>query len=243
MTRPLLSAITVLSLLAIAPERSSANDIVDFLRALSGPPQIPHQYHGYDHELRQQAARPERFRYDSRFNPRTNQFVERQRVSGRFGGYPTIPTRTNSSFTIGFGQSPTSCQLQQLRPQPLAPVPPQHVQPLLQPPPAPGSFGHLPHQLGEIVTCQVPLATCVEVRQACRIAPNAVPIVVAVRDPHIGRFRKCVEQLAYVEVCVPPCPVRRVKISPCRTRVRLDYGRYAVNILSRNGRIIVDYDG
>lgn len=236
MIRTLLTSAALCSILTLAPTNSRANDIVDFLRAISGPAQIPHEYNDHAHDLRHQIAASDRYRYNSRFNPRTNHFVERQRFSGHRAPSPLSIGRTNASFSVSFGQP--SCGIQP----PIAP-PPAVFQPVLPPPPAPGSFGHLPHQLGEVVACQVPLATCVEVRQACRIAPNAVPIIVAVRDPHLGRFRTCVEQLAYVEVCVPQCPVRKVKVSPCRTRVRLDYGRYAVNILSRNGRIIVDYDG
>ncbi|MEQ9409703.1 MAG: hypothetical protein RIK87_18350 [Fuerstiella sp.] len=109
-------------------------------------------------------------------------------------------------------------------------------------PPVPGSFAHLPHQIGSFVTCPVPLETCVRVRDQHRIAPNAIPAVIAVRDPHLGRFGRCVEQIAYVEVLVPPCPVQRVRLSPCKTKLRLDYGRYAIDIVSRNDVIDIDYD-
>ena len=82
------------------------------------------------------------------------------------------------------------------------------------------------------------------VRDACKIAPGAIPVVVAVRDPHLGRFGSCdcVEQLAYVEILAPPCPVQSLRVSPCKTRIRIDYGRYEVTIVSRNGTIDIDYD-
>ena len=99
------------------------------------------------------------------------------------------------------------------------------------------------HQLGDIITCPVPLATCVRVEDAHRIAPNAVPVIVAVRDPHLPPHHTgCQEQLVYVEVFVPPCPLRRLTVSPCRTRIKMDFGHHEVDLCSRNGLIVVDYD-
>ncbi len=105
----------------------------------------------------------------------------------------------------------------------------------------PGYSGGYSHQMGQIVDCQVPLATCVRVEDAFNIAPNAVPVIVAVRDPQ-SCSHGCREQLVYIQVYVPPCPPRCVNVSPCRTRVTMDYGRYQVDIKSGNGLIVVDYD-
>lgn len=120
-------------------------------------------------------------------------------------------------------------------------------QPLIVPPApsAPVYPGGLPipHQLGEIVTCPVRLETCVRIEDAHKIAPNAVPVVVAVRDPHLPPHHTgCATGIVYVEVCVPPCPMRSLKISPCRTRIRMDFGDYEVDIRSTRDQIVVDYD-
>jgi hypothetical protein len=98
--------------------------------------------------------------------------------------------------------------------------------------------------LGDVVICPVRLETCVRIKDADEVAPWAVPVVVVVRDPHLSRFGSCdcIERLVYVEVLVPPCPIQRMRVSPCKTKIRLDYGRYEVDIVSRGGVIEVDYD-
>ena len=60
---------------------------------------------------------------------------------------------------------------------------------------APSSIGALPHELGAIVTCSVPLESHVRVRNADEIAPHAQPVIVAVRDPHLAAWGShgCVE--------------------------------------------------
>lgn len=118
-----------------------------------------------------------------------------------------------------------------------------HPQPVLYPP-APSTFGALPHELGEVVTCDVPLAAHVRVRNADEIAPGAYPIVVAVRSPHLAPWGSpgCVESLAYVQVFAPPIPLRELSVSPCRTRIVLDYGKWEIRIRSRDGLIEVEYD-
>lgn len=98
-----------------------------------------------------------------------------------------------------------------------------------------------PFQLGQFIDCQVPLATCVQVEDECNIALNAVPVVVAVRDPNMC-VHETIERLVYVQIFVPQCRLRDLQVSPCRTRVSLDYGRYEVDIKSGNGVIVVDYD-
>ena len=105
-------------------------------------------------------------------------------------------------------------------------------------------IGALPHELGVIVTCSVPLESHVRVRNADEIAPHAQPVIVAVRDPHLAAWGShgCVEQLAYIQVFAPPVPLREMKVSPCRTRIDLDYGDWEIKILSRNGVVEVEYD-
>ncbi len=99
----------------------------------------------------------------------------------------------------------------------------------------------LPHQIGEIVDCRVLLATSVRIEDECNIAPNAVPVVVAVRDPTMCAH-EALERLVYVQILVPRCPLRGLAISPCRTRITMDYCHYQVDIKSRDGVIVVDYD-
>ncbi len=99
----------------------------------------------------------------------------------------------------------------------------------------------LPHEIGQIVDCQVPLATRVLVEDECNIAPDAVPAVIAVRDPSMCAHESH-ERLVYVQVFVPPCPLRSLTVSPCRTGIRMDFCDYGVDIKSKNGVIIVDYD-
>ncbi len=78
------------------------------------------------------------------------------------------------------------------------------------------------------------------------IAPCAVPMIVAVRDPCASRDPcsacgppKCV----LVEICVPPCGCPKICTKHDGAKVRYDYGRYAVNITSKHGLIVVNYDG
>jgi hypothetical protein len=78
------------------------------------------------------------------------------------------------------------------------------------------------------------------------IAPCAVPMVVAVRDPCAKRDPCCAcgpPSCVLVEICVPPCGCPKVCTKHDGAKVRYDYGRYAVNITSRHGVIVVDYDG
>jgi len=105
-------------------------------------------------------------------------------------------------------------------------------------------IGGLSHQLGEIVTCNVPLESHVRVRNAHEIAPGAQPITVAIRNPHLPAWGShgCVEQLAYVQVFAPPCPLRSMTVSPCHTIVVLDYGDWEITLRSSNGVIEVEYD-
>ncbi len=78
------------------------------------------------------------------------------------------------------------------------------------------------------------------------IAPCAVPMVIAVRDPCAKRD-PCATcgppPCVLVEICVPPGCSPKVCTKHDGAKVRYDYGRYAVNITSKHGVIWVDYDG
>jgi hypothetical protein len=89
------------------------------------------------------------------------------------------------------------------------------------------------------------LYPCVKYKDRHHIAPCAVPMCVAVRDPCTPRDHcgcngppKCV----LVEICVPPCGCPKITCRHDGTKVRYDYGNYAVNITSRHGVIVVHYD-
>lgn len=165
----------------------------------------------------------------------------------------TRPSRGRISFQVstgggmnsGFGGPiyyPASQELQELPPvQELAPVPSYPIGPVYPPihqnPPVIAA----PHQIGEIVTCHVPLATCVRVEDVRNIAPDAIPVIVAVRDPNMCAH-DTIERIVFVQVFVPPCSMSGIRISPCRTRVTMCFHQYEVDIKSANGMIVVDYD-
>jgi hypothetical protein len=146
---------------------------------------------------------------------------------GRPYRFRRTPLRPHRSVSLHFGDSPIHA-----------------YQPALPPTAVPSTLGALPHELGQIVTCTVPLAPHVRVRNSHEIAPGACPVVVAVRDPHLGAWGSsgCVEGLAYVQVLAPPVPLRRATVSPCRTVVELDYGDWEITVTSANGLIEVEYD-
>lgn len=154
-----------------------------------------------------------------------------------YGSRPQARVTFNVS-TGGYNGTPGYIPVQQA--QPLPPVDSYPVVPQAPAIPAPGYSYPMQHEIGQIVDCQVPLATCVRVEDECNIAPNAVPVVVAVRDPNACEHD--VNSIVFVQVCVPPCPPRSIRISPCRTRVTMCYGQYEVDIKSKNGMIVVDYD-
>ena len=116
-------------------------------------------------------------------------------------------------------------------------------QPLLLAP-APSSIGFLPHELGEIVTCDVPLEPHVRIRNGHEIAPHAQPVIMAVRNPHLAAWGSpgCIEGVTYVQIFVPTVPLQHVTVSRCRTRIDLDYGDWEIKIRSRDGIVEVEYD-
>ena len=93
----------------------------------------------------------------------------------------------------------------------------------------------------------VPLYHCVRVKDECNIAPCAVPQIVMVKDPcavcdpcNPCAAPKCVA----VQICVPPCSECPPRVTCKRDGeyVKYDYGKYRVEITSRNGVVTVDYD-
>jgi len=72
------------------------------------------------------------------------------------------------------------------------------------------------------------------------IHPCAVTKIIAVPNPCI---RGCCDQgCVYVKICVPPCGCLRVKRSRSGRNIEYDYGDYEVDIHSRRGVVVVNYD-
>lgn len=114
----------------------------------------------------------------------------------------------------------------------------------------------------------VPLYHCVKYEDLHNIHPCAVTKVIAVLDPceadckksscflfgsrkshdHCGCGQQscnscnCGRKYVYIQICVPPCECVKVKTSRDERKVKYDYGKYEVEIKSKNGVVYVDYD-
>jgi len=100
------------------------------------------------------------------------------------------------------------------------------------------------NQLPVVTVGAVELFQCVKYRDSRKIAPCAVPVIVQVPDPCTPKDRCCCtpRPCVNVEICVPNCGCPTVCVTRCGNKTRYDYGKYAIDIVSRNGRVIVDYD-
>ncbi|MCA9077087.1 MAG: hypothetical protein KDA93_18820 [Planctomycetaceae bacterium] len=76
----------------------------------------------------------------------------------------------------------------------------------------------------------------VRIRDPHKAHPYGVPTVISVADP---RNRSCTVN---VEVCMPPCACERVTHNLRGNRVRYDFGKYEIEVISRLGVVIIDYD-
>ncbi len=76
----------------------------------------------------------------------------------------------------------------------------------------------------------------VRIRDPHRAHPLGVPTIIPVPDPrdHCG--------VVYVEVCMPPCPCLSFWHNRRGTRAEFDFGRYEIDIITRRGVVIIDYD-
>ena len=120
--------------------------------------------------------------------------------------------------------------------------------PLTSPTPLPGGadvqYSGPIGQMPVVTSADATLFSNVRVRGARNIAPCAIPVVVQVPDPCACRDRcgcaprPCVN----VQICVPPCGCPTVCVTRHGNKTRYDYGKYAVNVITLNGRIVVDYD-
>ena len=174
------TSILMLSVACLTAPVSSANDIVDFLRALQGPPVRQYQPVSARSRVASSIHDPrardihDHGRFDGgRFDNGRNIHGRHSEVDLRqthFAGSrvsPVRPSQSRVSFNISFGNTPRFAHVP-APPISVAPVVPNHG--LYPVAPAPG-FGPLPHQLGEIVVCPVRLETCVRIKDADEIAP------------------------------------------------------------------------
>jgi hypothetical protein len=177
--------------------------------------------------------------------------VERrlERVSTNDGRTPKIAlTNGPQLLAVGdFGTPPPAPATGAVPPGPMSPeaypapvtvVPmPEAAQPGM---PGPLAAGGPPLPLGPPPV----LYSRVKYKDRRHIAPCAVPMYVAVRDPCERHDRGACGPPKYVmvEICVPPGACPKITYRHDGDRVRYDYGKYAVNITSRHGVVFVNYD-
>jgi hypothetical protein len=117
------------------------------------------------------------------------------------------------------------------------------VNPIPQPLPVPVHPNQIP-AFGDVVTCEVPLYKRVRVRDRHNIARNARPMVIAIKDPAACGHTCdcCANRVSYVQVMAPPREPKCVTVSPCGRKIRMDFGKYEIDIVSHPNMIKVDYD-
>lgn len=128
---------------------------------------------------------------------------------------------------------------------------------IFAPPPAPAADGAVPtpEPAGGPVASAAPVASygggccCPNVRYSDlkNIAPCAVPKMIWIVDPcwkpaKCGCCRPAKPPCIQVKICVPPCGCPCIKVSKDGRKIKYDYGKYEVEITSKNGRVRVDYD-
>ena len=249
--------LSLVGLLLASTATTQANDIVDFLNAINGnsgrrtapvavQPVDDHDHGHGQHGQRGGGIASENYGAYGRETAYGRPGVRQSPVNTvnlRAHQHAAPTTRSRAQVSLRFASNgrnnsgyapPVYIPAQQ----PFEALPPVQSYPTR---PAYPQMAPSPFELGQFVDCQVPLATCIKVEDERNIAPNAVPMIIAVRDPNMC-VHETQERLVYVEIFVPPCPLRDLRVSPCRTRISLDYGCYEVDIKSANGMIVIDYD-
>jgi hypothetical protein len=237
-------------LLTVASSKAGANDIVDVLKALQ---HASHDRHDFGHRPGTTSLGHGHVRGGYSSRDVYKHYLLRSEYYSRLGyGLPnvdshglqgygrTVPNRRSAAIlNVQYGGAPLVIYGRR-SPYGVAPVPALPLSHQLAP--APSAI--LPHRLGETIDSPVTLVTADRIKDPDHVAPGAVPVVVAIRDPALCAHKCdcCVERLVYVEVCVPACPLKKLKLSHHNTYVCMNYGDHQVEITSRNGRITVDYD-
>jgi len=88
----------------------------------------------------------------------------------------------------------------------------------------------------------VQLYDCVKYEDLDNVHPCAVTKIVAVLDPCQDPCDCCGPRCVYVQICVPPCGCPEIKTHHSGKKVKYDYGKYEIEITSKKGMVIVDYD-
>lgn len=160
------------------------------------------------------------------------------------------PARTYQVAPHTFAQGgPAFAQPQPMVPS-LAPLltAPAYEEPLQPIPDGP------PVSMGAATGCD--LFPNVKYHNTNKISPCAVPMIVGIKDPCAPKKKcsacaKCghtcdscaaAPQCVYVKICVPTCGCPKVRVKRDGDKIRYDYGKYAIDVVSRNGKIFVDYD-
>lgn len=110
-------------------------------------------------------------------------------------------------------------------------------------------------KIGTIVSGQIELYPKVRIKDADDIHPRAVPVILAVMDPHEGpwhphyKIRKYLAgqtpddpptPVVFVQVMLPPAALSTMKIR--REEIDFKYGGREVNIDCEDGVVKIDYD-
>lgn len=244
--------LSLVGLLLASTATSQANDIVDFLKAINGnsgrrhAPVAVQRVDSHEHGHWEGGVASENHNAYGRATPYGGTGVRRSpanTVNLRAHQHVAPPTRSRAQVSLRFasnGQNDPGYAPPLYIPsqQPEQVLPPIQSYPAI---PANPQAAPSPFELGQFVDCQVPLGTSIKVEDECNIAQNAVPMIIAVRDPNMC-VHDIYERLVYVQIFVPACPLRDLRVSPCRTRISLDYGQYEVDIKSANRMVVVDYD-
>ena len=103
--------------------------------------------------------------------------------------------------------------------------------------PAPGSSSPAPGYSS--VGQPIELFSDVRYRGTRNISPCAVPIIVQISDP--CNKDRCCKTCVNVQVCVPPCDPKCVKVTRDGNRVLYDFGKYEVVVKTVGNHVVVHY--
>jgi hypothetical protein len=69
-------------------------------------------------------------------------------------------------------------------------------------------------------------------------------MVIAIKSPSAcgHACNCCADEVSYVQVMAPPREPRCIEVSPCGRKVRMDFGKYEIDVVAYNDYIKVDYD-
>ncbi len=80
----------------------------------------------------------------------------------------------------------------------------------------------------------------VKYRGVRNISPCAVATIVQIPDP--CNKDACCKTCVNVQICVPPCDPKCVRVTRDGNKVRYDYGKYAVAVKSIGNHVVVHYE-